>query len=533
MARVLPEQAIDTSSAAELRMRAVLVQLPAKWRVIHSVSWQSPIGRRQADGEADFVMVHPDHGVLVVEVKGGGIRTSNGEWFSVDRHGVEHKIKNPYDQAVRSKHALLRFLGERLEKVGFPVEHAVAFPDVHASPLGPAAPRDITWDRGLEVDPNAGVTATLNHYGMTASLTPRQVDDIVSLLLPSVDLKPPLFSAMQDAEQELARLTEAQIRTLDGLRRHRRALVYGSAGTGKTVLAVHKAAQLATHGFDVLLVCFNRPLADHVAAEVGDSDRVTVKSFHKLCTDESAKAGLPSQGDGSGWWDDALPNQLPEAALANGTSFDAIIVDEGQDFSPDWWLHLQLLLRDPDDGGFYVFADAEQSIYRDGWQPPFEGMEFDLTTNCRNTVPIASLVASLYGREVDTLGALGPDPSFTPISRMGETKDAVRKVLYRLMHEGKVPADEVAVLSPSKQVVDALRERKLGNLRLGERGHGDITAETVHRFKGLEASAVVLVLPPGDDIDTRLLYIGMSRARTHLEVVAEPGVIERLVGSAS
>lgn len=161
-------------------------------------------------------------------------------------------------------------------------------------------------------------------------------------------------------------------------------------------------------------------------------------------------------GDGPSWWDEALPNQLPEAALANGTSFDAIVVDEGQDFSPDWWLHLQLLLRDPDDGGFYVFADAEQSIYRDGWQPPFEGMEFDLTTNCRNTVPIASLVASLYDREVDTLGALGPDPSFTPINRMGETKDAVRKVLYRLMHEGKVPADEVAVLS--SETSDSARE---------------------------------------------------------------------------
>lgn len=59
-----------------------------------------------------------------------------------------------------------------------------------------------------------------------------------------------------------------------------------------------------------------------------------------------------------------------------------------------------------------------------------------------------------------------------------------------------------------------------------------MTAETVHRFKGLEASAVVLVLPPGDDIDRRLLYIGMSRARTHLEVVAEPGVIDRLRGTA-
>ena len=39
---------------------------------------------------------------------------------------------------------------------------------------------------------------------------------------------------------------------------------------------------------------------------------------------------------------------------------------------------------------------------------------------------------------------------------------------------------------------------------------------------------MVLVLPPGDEVDQRLLYIGMSRARVHLEIVAEPGAIEAL-----
>ena len=112
-------------------------------------------------------------------------------------------------------------------------------------------------------------------------------------------------------------------------------------------------------------------------------------------------------------------------------------------------------LREPDDGGFYVFADAEQAIYRDGWEPPFQGIEFELTTNCRNTLPIASLVVGLYGRKVHSLGAAGPEPSFTPIARKGEIKGAVRRVLYRLIHEDKVPAGEIAVLSPSKPIVDA------------------------------------------------------------------------------
>lgn len=528
MAKVLPRQPIDTSSRAELRMREILARLPAKWRVLHSVSWQSPVRGRPADGEADFVLVHPDYGILVVEVKGGGIRVTDGEWTSRDRDGIIHEIKDPFDQAVKSKYALMRFLSERLGQLRFPIEHAVALPDVDVPPLGPSASPQITWDRQLEQDVEGVIQRTVNHYRMKANLSPRETDDLVTLLLPSIDLQPPLFQRMQESDEQLAELTKAQIRVLDGLRRHRRASVYGSAGTGKTVLAMHKASQLAAQGFEVLLVCFNRPLADHLSRQVEEGHPITVTSFHKLCADESRAAGLPASGDGETWWETVLPNQLAEAASANGTSFDAIVVDEGQDFSADWWVALQMLLRDPDDGGFYVFADAQQAIYRQGWAPPFEGIEFELTTNCRNTIPIARLVAGVFSSETDTLGADGPTPEFTVVNRTGEVKEAVRKLLHRLVNEDRVPADQIALLSPSKDIVEALRARKLGRFQLAELGRGDVTAETIQRFKGLEAAAVVLVVPPGSAIEPRLLYIGMSRARTYLEIVGDEQLRLRL-----
>lgn len=528
MAKVLPKVPVDTRSAAELRMRDVFERLPNKWRILHSVSWQSPVGRRQADGEADFVLIHPNHGAIILEVKGGGIGIADGAWTSTDRHGETHSIKDPFEQAKRSKHALLRFLNDRIGPISFPVEHAVALPDVDALPIGPAAPIAITWDRAVRDDPNEVVGRTIDHYGMTASMSHRDVENVVGLLLPTADLRPPLYAEIQDAEAALEELTGTQIRVLDGLRRHRRALVYGSAGTGKTVLATHKASQLAEHGFNVLLLCFNRPLADLIAQEVGDNDRVTVRSFHQLCREESRAAGLQHDGDGPGWWDVQLPGQLNEAAVANGTTFDALVVDEGQDFDADWWVSLQMLLTEPDDGGFYVFADAEQSIYRSTWEKPFDAIEFELTTNCRNTLPIASLVAGVFGHEVDSLGAGGPDAAFTTVARRGEIREMVRKTLYRRINEDKIPASEIAVISPSKRIIDALRERKLGNLRLDERGRGDVVAETVHRFKGLEASAVLLLLPPGEDVDDRLLYIGMSRARAHLEVIGDEPTCTRI-----
>lgn len=83
-----------------------LKQLPLDWIVLHHVSWQSKRGGKQGDGEADFIVINPRKGLLIIEVKGGGIEVRSGRWFTTNRYGESHPIKNPYDQAVASKHAL-------------------------------------------------------------------------------------------------------------------------------------------------------------------------------------------------------------------------------------------------------------------------------------------------------------------------------------------------------------------------------------------------------------------------------------------
>jgi hypothetical protein len=110
--------------------------LPAPWSVVHSVAWQSTRNGRQGDGEADFVAVHPEHGLLVIEVKGGGVTVDNGRWFSTDQRGCAfHPIKNPFEQAVGSKHALVRFVSEVAPSSGWvQAGHAVAFPGLAVVP---------------------------------------------------------------------------------------------------------------------------------------------------------------------------------------------------------------------------------------------------------------------------------------------------------------------------------------------------------------------------------------------------------------
>ena len=65
-------------------------------------------GDEPADGEADVVLAHPDLGVMVIEVKGGGVRRVGGRWESVDGSGTAHPIKDPFAQVTRAMHRLKR-----------------------------------------------------------------------------------------------------------------------------------------------------------------------------------------------------------------------------------------------------------------------------------------------------------------------------------------------------------------------------------------------------------------------------------------
>jgi superfamily I DNA/RNA helicase len=82
--------------------------------------------------------------------------------------------------------------------------------------------------------------------------------------------------------------------------------------------------------------------------------------------DLAREAGVQTPGDREdpAFWDLRLPEYLGEAVDRLGPRFDALVVDEAQDFGESWWLPLQMLLRDPDHGVIYVFYDDNQAIYR-------------------------------------------------------------------------------------------------------------------------------------------------------------------------
>lgn len=87
MARYIGLGQDEPSEDSEHRVATALRRLPDDWIIFHHVSWQSRRSGRQGDGEADFVVLHPKRGLLVLEVKGGGIEIHDGRWSTIDRRG--------------------------------------------------------------------------------------------------------------------------------------------------------------------------------------------------------------------------------------------------------------------------------------------------------------------------------------------------------------------------------------------------------------------------------------------------------------
>lgn len=527
MAHMIPDRILDEKAPqSEHKAFKAFTGLDDAWSVFHSVAWQGKRGRRQSDGEADFVLAHPKKGLIIVEVKGGGISMVDGQWVSTDRFGASHGI-NPFAQIRDSKHFLGEYLAETVPRVGNKVHmgHAVVFPDVDVDgDLSAEGQREVILDRNDLRDIGSTVRRLAAHWNDSTTFDAEQFAAVRRALAPSRTIRRLLRHDVEDQVEQLFDLTDQQFNVLALLRHQRRALITGGAGTGKTVLAFERARQLAEAGHDVLLLCFNAPLGDLLRTQASGLDRMTAGSFHSIARTMANEAGMLPDGEwDQAFWDERLPATLPDAAEKLGRAFDAIIVDEGQDFHADWWTALELLLRNPDDGFFYVFADAQQNLYRQGWEPPFlGGGPFELTINCRNTVPIAERVGAVFGNAEESLGVPGLNPSFVEVTSPSQVPKKLGEVVRKLMTEGGMRPGQITVLSTEKKLVDGLRGQKLGEHELvaPDSKKAGVVVETVQRFKGLENDVVVVVLPEinGDD-DRALAYVGMSRARAVLVVL--------------
>jgi hypothetical protein len=545
----------DLPSQAEAKVyRALRDKLPQDYVVFFQVGWILRREEEQAkDGETDFLVCHPDHGYLCIEVKGGGVGfdAASGEWFSVDRHQQKHAINNPIGQALRAKYSIRSKLNEhprwRDLSLGNALRgHAVFFPDVgDANVLSrPDMPAALIGSAKNMHAPKAWIDAAFAYWGNdTGHFTPlgrKGVEVIREVFARSFVVAPLVSSRLAEQEARRLVLTKDQTRVLDFLRSHRRVAVSGGAGTGKTVLALEKARRLATEGFKTLLTCYNRQLADHLASLCAGTANLDVMSFHQLCHRQVEKANHASGRDlvaeakvtypGKDLYEVQLPNALAYSLEVLPDRYDAIVCDEGQDFREEFWVPIELLLADYDRSPLYVFYDDNQNIYARAGTFPIRDEPFTLTTNCRNTAPIHAAAYKHYkGVPVAPPENEGDEVQFDEApGRDAEAAKINTRIVDLIARQGVSPGDITVLIADALRKADyyaTLRRLPLPKpatwLEEGIRGTNTVLIDTIQRFKGLESPIVILWGLDAIDLarNEELLYVGMSRAKSLLVVV--------------
>ena len=537
MARMLPSKPDPDSPNSEKRVFKILERdLPGDWVCIHSRRFVIPAthAREAREGEVDFIVLHPNRGYACLEVKGGRIeRNKHNAWHSTDRDGKRHSIGDPGRQASKGCHSIKDYLRERFPGAALHYSWGVIFPDISTKGgLGPDLPRDIIVDRTNLDNVKEQLEVLFDHWNAPREEIPGSLrKDFERALVPAFSLVPLLKDKIDEEAAELVRMTAEQKNLLECCHANRRVAVEGGAGTGKTILAMEKARRLAEEGKRVRFLCYNKPLADSLDEA---AEGFVVTTFHEACCELALESGLKFNVPANpkkrqAFFDDQAPDLLLESLELNPEKhYDAVIVDEGQDFKEHWWLAIEELLADKDSGHLYVFHDPNQDIYDGKFSNDLRLTPFLLKLNCRNTVRIAEYCSGLLELNSDTRDAApeGAPVKEIKVSDSAEMADAVRKLLHTYVNEEGIPTERVVILTGRSLKRSPVKKAgKLGNLELIEFGEdikpNSVLISTLHRFKGLESDIAIIcdIDRNSERFNPKELYVAASRAKHVLAVV--------------
>jgi hypothetical protein len=563
MARFIPDVAAEhIVHDSERVVYEALRRLPTGFVVLHSFPWLRPArdlaGEPLREGEADFVILHPQRGLLVLEVKGGRPELTGRTW---SRAGKE--MRDPFDQARRSRYALLDAIEERtrrrVHRGLFAHGDVVVFPHAKFGGVLPvnSDPRILVDAPGVVALP-ASIEAAFKAWGRGEThLSPSQFAELLDALMPKLRLLRCAGAEVRAEHDRIIQITLDQRATLLGLLEGDRVLVEGTAGSGKTLLALEFALTLADRGERILFLCYNRQLcawlqdqAKHDPRTQRAAERLEISTFHACARSFAKRARIafdvPSTGE-QAFWEDEVPlimEQALEVLRARGQTetFDAVVVDEAQDFAPDWWVTIESLSRAGRSGRLYAFLDLNQSLRGDGKPPPVPFLSrFRITTNCRNTKAIARSSASLAQIDIRLLpgSPAGEAPAVRRAASTAVEAGLVLSEARQLLHQGIRP-QQIALIGPSAHAKGALASHAevddvplIDDAADWRRGAG-VLVTTARAFKGLEADVVIAyglagfgaLFTPTD------LYVAWTRARHRLILVCQAGEVRAAVQAA-
>ena len=575
MARILPDgwEALDSlesrgSASREIETLRVLAALPADCTVLHGVHWTRIEHGCSVYGEIDFIVVGPNGRILLIEQKSGFLdETPEG---LVKAHGTLRRRVAP--QILRSIDALqtryLQAATRQAQTRQHPTRARDPAPSRSATELSldyllycpdykvrDASRAGIAEERIVDASRAADLVAIVVDL-LTPTPVAGSADAAAALRFFSDDLL-----IVADVATLIGRSDAWVTRLSGGLAQAAMQLefspfrlrVRGTAGSGKTQLALRVLREAADAGRSALYLCYNRPLADHVARIAPEA--TAVSTFHRF-GDRLMRASGAEPDFGAPDLYARFERAVIDARPGDDERYDVLIVDEGQDFTPAWRdAALRFVAAE---GRAYWLEDPLQNLYGrepvelDGWVTLNSHVNYrsprdivggivpllvrGAAASTADALLAVEAASPLVSSELDIAtwhadGPLGGGPDAAATRAM---IDVTMRAITRALAAGYKRSD-IALLTFAGRdhsallALDALGPHALrrfsgtydlfGNPVYTD---GEVLAETIYRFKGQSAPCVIFSEIDFDVLDekaVRKLFVGATRATTRLMLV--------------
>lgn len=524
-------------------------QLPPEWSFIAGVQ----LGRH----EYDFLVMVPERGIINVECKGHGYTyvagTNKFTWRNRDTGRTEEK--DVIGQVCAARTYYSQYLQESLFGRGYQwgvMAYCVIFPlddlpGVNLKSLPIYRRSDCAVEnKGLKMIMFEALDAAEKRLQFVSGRNPVRLSKKDAAIIwrfwtqiedkSTYEFRAQKLDLGKYREQMRNLLTATQQVVLQTVLDPQRLRVFieGSAGTGKTFLAMAAATELRGK---ILYVCFNKVLARYIHSIMPERQDLVITHFHKFSDVVLGIQLSLSRQEGESeadFWkrrDEALLQEVKKLKPGSYPRFDAIIVDEAQDLTST---QLKCLMRISNSRGgkIILFSDAEQNIYRDrlnetSLRAIFRDLAVQrLTVNLRNPKPVVEYCRELVPAEREVKIVLNG-----PIVERREMKKSDINAFLKDDVFARYNPRDVAVISPEVKLLEGL-ETGIGASFYGPDDNLNKTEKnlkawnenrcawksTTHAFKGLEAMAIVHILPSKFTSDS-IKYVGGSRATFQLFLV--------------
>lgn len=512
-----------------------------KWFVYRNVRWQwrkgGSINNPMNEGEVDFLLVHKDLGVVLIEVKGGkGWRynATKDIWTIKTPNGIE-EAPGPYNQLSRNAAGLINRIRYESNKLGFKnfrprVNTFVVWANVNSDEskfgfIGYES-NTIYADEFLNpqiIEDKIKKQFTLNDY---------KDDNLVILFNKILNSNVKGFSLLSYSGKiagKVEKISEDIFNTYYEItnEKYKKVKIQGIPGSGKTFIATKLAEHEEKHGRKVLFLCYNILLGEKLKTLFEDSPKVTVLIFEEFINKLGVSYSDPVTINGETkplkelskieeikYIKHSLEDSIVDANEI--FDFDTLIIDEAQDFYEGYWEFFTILVENKD-AKWVICYDKNQGITHTNWKPPeyLNTPQIVLNTVIRSTKEIAKRYASLYDESIEHFGEIGIEPKLVLLEETNwkyiETK--IEKILEDLSVESEELLLKTVLLLPHMKDLDNFSSKVIDT----------VSVSSVSRFKGLESDIIILVFPTLENLDRNyindtlaLLYVGLSRAKTNL-----------------